>query len=129
MLRLTSRAMAQLAVQRLLAAQLIVHLAAMAAGLIADLEVLIRLMYPVRRPLLPLMDTSRAGLGIGIGVHPGRAGRKTPPFVPAVVRHAAIPLGEDGDVTLERRRRTAGSLRMCVLEAELVEGDGEGDRS
>jgi len=70
MLRLASGAMAQLAVQRLLTAQLVVHLATMAAGLIADLEVLIRLMDLVRRLRLPLVDASRAGLGIGFGVHP-----------------------------------------------------------
>lgn len=69
MLRLTSRAVAQLTIQRLLTTELILHLATMAAGLVADLEVLIRVVYPIRRPLLPLIDASRAGLSVGIGIH------------------------------------------------------------
>lgn len=69
MLRLTSRAMAQLAVQRLLTTELILHLPAMAASLIADFEVLIRVVYPVRRALLPLIDARNARLGIDIWIH------------------------------------------------------------
>ena len=55
MLCLASGAMAQLAVQRLLPAQLIFDLAAVTARLVQGLEVFVWLMYSVRRPHLPLV--------------------------------------------------------------------------
>jgi hypothetical protein len=60
MLRLTSRAMAQLAVQRLLSTQLVLNLSAMAVGFIFDREVLIRFVDLVRSSLLPLADSGGA---------------------------------------------------------------------
>lgn len=53
-LGLASRAMAQLAVQRLLPAQLVLHLAAVAARLVQGFEVLVRLVHAVWRAELPL---------------------------------------------------------------------------
>lgn len=54
-LRLARRAMAQLTVQWLLSAQLVLHLPAMAARLIPCLEVLVGLMHAVRWTELPLV--------------------------------------------------------------------------
>lgn len=56
MLRLAGRAMAELAVQGLLPAQLVLHLSAVAVGFIAGLELVIRLMDAVRRALLPVVS-------------------------------------------------------------------------
>lgn len=55
MLRLAGRAMAQLAIQRLLPTQLILHLPAMAASIVAGLETLIRLVDTIWRTELPLV--------------------------------------------------------------------------
>ena len=54
MLRLARRAMTQLAIQRRFPAQLILDLAAMAAGLVPRLE-LLRVVHAVRRTELPLI--------------------------------------------------------------------------
>lgn len=48
--------MAQLAVERLGAAQLVLDLAAMAASIVAGLEILIRVVDFVGRAFLPLVD-------------------------------------------------------------------------
>ena len=71
MLRLTSRAMTKLTIQRLLATELVLDLATMTGSLIPDLEVLILVMNLVRRALLPLIDASRAGLDVLVRVHSG----------------------------------------------------------
>lgn len=55
MLSLARRAMAQFAIQWLCSAELVLDLAAMAAGLVSSLEVLIGLMHAVWRPCLPLV--------------------------------------------------------------------------
>jgi hypothetical protein len=55
-LGLASGAMAQLRVKRLLSAQLVLDLAAVAAGLISGLEVLVGLVDLVGSTLLPILD-------------------------------------------------------------------------
>lgn len=72
MLRLTSSAMTQLRIQRLLTTELVLDLAAMAAGLVARLEVLIGLAQAVGRAVLPVvLALLRLALGF-VGVHFGR---------------------------------------------------------
>lgn len=56
MLGLASGAMAQLGVKRLLSAQLVLDLAAVAAGLVSSLEVLVGLVDLVGSTLLPVLD-------------------------------------------------------------------------
>jgi len=55
MLRLTGGAMAQLRVERLVAAELVLDLAAVARGLVDDGELVVVLVDPVRRAGLPLV--------------------------------------------------------------------------
>ena len=66
MLRLASGAMAQLAVQRLLSAELVLHLPAMTAGFVACIEILVRLMDLVWSTLLPLWLWVLARLAFGL---------------------------------------------------------------
>ena len=54
MLRLARCAMAQLAVQRLSSAQLVLDLSAVAVGLVLDVKVVVLLVDAVWRALLPL---------------------------------------------------------------------------
>lgn len=54
MLSLTGSTMAQLAVQRFAAAQLVLDLTAVAVGFVFDIKVFLLLMHTVRRTLLPL---------------------------------------------------------------------------
>jgi len=56
MLSLASGAVAQLGVKRLLSAQLVLDLAAVAAGLVSSLEVLVGLVDLVGSTLLPVLD-------------------------------------------------------------------------
>lgn len=56
MLRLARRAMAKLAIQRLLPAQLVLHLPAVAVGFVSSLELVVRLMDAVGRALLPVVS-------------------------------------------------------------------------
>jgi len=65
MLCLAGRAVTELAVQWLLPTQLILDLAAVAAGLVADGEVLVALVDAVWRALLPLRD-ALGGLAAGL---------------------------------------------------------------
>ena len=68
-LRLAGRAMAQLAIERSISAQLVFHLAAVARGIVDDIEVAL-LVNLVRRPLLPvghvllLLVLSRHGFAV-----------------------------------------------------------------
>lgn len=55
MLGLAGRAMAQLAVQRLFPAQLVLDPATVAVRLILDVKLVVLLVYPVWRALLPLI--------------------------------------------------------------------------
>ena len=56
MLGLTGGAMAQLRIERLLSAQLILDLAAVAAGLVPGLEAVVGVMDPVGCSLLPVLN-------------------------------------------------------------------------
>jgi len=70
MLSLASGAVAQLGVKRLLSAQLVLDLAAVAAGLVSSLEVLVGLMDLVGSTLLPILDGLLRLLASGFfGVH------------------------------------------------------------
>jgi hypothetical protein len=69
MLRLTRRAMAQLAIQRLLPANLILDLPAMAIGLIQRIELLVVLVDAIRRALLPRRDARCALAAALVLVH------------------------------------------------------------
>lgn len=72
MLRLAGRAMAQLTVQRLFSAQLILHFAAMAAGLVSRFEVVVRVMDLVRSTLLPVVLAFDRSFTRGLkGIHIG----------------------------------------------------------
>lgn len=69
-LSLASGAVAQLGVERLLSAQLVLDLAAVAAGLVSGLEVLIGLVDLVRCTLLPVLDWLLRLLASGFfGIH------------------------------------------------------------
>jgi hypothetical protein len=57
--------MAQLAIQRLFPAQLVLDLATMAIGLVLDVEIVRLLVDAVRRALLPLGD-SRSGFAASL---------------------------------------------------------------
>ena len=57
MLSLASSAVAELAVQWLLSAELVLDLAAVAGSLVASLEVLVRIVHLVRSLGLPVVDT------------------------------------------------------------------------
>jgi hypothetical protein len=61
--------MAQLAVQRLPSAELILDLSAMAIGLVLDVKVLHVIMNAIRRALLPLRDAGRRLAAALIFVH------------------------------------------------------------
>jgi hypothetical protein len=65
MLRLTSRTMAQLAIQRLLATEFVPDLPAVAARLVARLEVLVGLVDAVRGAELPVVLLGQGLLGFG----------------------------------------------------------------
>ena len=70
MLCLAGCAVAQLAVERLAAAQLVLDLAAMAVGCVLDIEVVdLLVVHAVRRSLLPLRNTSRRLAAALILVH------------------------------------------------------------
>lgn len=70
MLSLASGAMAQLGVKRLLSAQLVLDLAAVAAGLVSGLEALIGLVDLVGSTLLPILDRLLRLLALGFtGIH------------------------------------------------------------
>ena len=60
MLRLTSRTMTQLTIQRLLTTKFILDLPTMAISLVLDVKVLSLIMDAIRRALLPLRDALRA---------------------------------------------------------------------
>lgn len=64
MLCLTSRAVTKFAVQRLLAAQLILHFTAVAASIVYSVEVLSFVMDLVWRPLLPGMSALCTSTGL-----------------------------------------------------------------
>lgn len=64
MLSLASRAMAEFAVQWLFTANLVLHLAAMAAGVVQSIEVLVLLMDSVGCTLLPLVLALCTGTGL-----------------------------------------------------------------
>jgi hypothetical protein len=69
-LSLASSAMAQLGVKRLLSAQLVLDLAAVAAGLVSSLEVLVGLVDLVRSTLLPILDRLLGLLALCfLGIH------------------------------------------------------------
>jgi hypothetical protein len=68
-LSLASGAMAQLAVQRLFPAQLILDFATVASSLVASLEVLVRLVELVRRLGLPVVQTRLLLLLVLFGRH------------------------------------------------------------
>lgn len=70
MLGLASGAMAQLAVERLSPAQLVLDLAAMAVGLVFDVEVLALVVDAVGWALLPFGDASRRLAAALIFIHP-----------------------------------------------------------
>lgn len=65
MLRLTRRTMTQLAIQRLLATKLVLDAPTVAIRLVEGLELVVGLMDPVRRALLPLAEAlGLAGAGL-----------------------------------------------------------------
>ena len=69
-LGLASGAMAQLGVERLLSAQLVLDLAAVTACLVSGLEVLVLLVDLVRCTLLPILDWLLRLLASGfLGIH------------------------------------------------------------
>jgi hypothetical protein len=62
--------MAQLGVKRLLSAQLVLDFAAVAAGLVSSLEVLVGLVDLVGSTLLPILDRLLGLLALGFtGIH------------------------------------------------------------
>jgi hypothetical protein len=62
--------MAQLGVKRLLSAQLVLNLAAVAAGLVSSLEVLVGLVNLVGSTLLPILDRLLGLLALCfLGIH------------------------------------------------------------
>lgn len=69
MLRLASRAVAQLAIQRLFATQLVLNLAAVACSLVASLEVVVLIVHLVRRAELPVVQTLLALLVDLVRIH------------------------------------------------------------
>lgn len=73
MLRLTSSTMTQLAIQRLPPTQLVLDLPTVTIRLVLHLKVIILLMNPIRRSLLPLADPRRRLPPRLILIHPYRA--------------------------------------------------------
>lgn len=77
MLGLARRAMAELAVERLLPAELELNLAAVAVGFVLCVEMLVLLVHAVRRARLPLAD-ARSLIAAALGVvfaHSGAYGK------------------------------------------------------
>jgi hypothetical protein len=68
-LRLARGAMAQLAVERLAAAELVLDLSAVAVGLVLGVKVLLLVVDAVRRALFPLGDAGRRLAAALIFVH------------------------------------------------------------
>jgi hypothetical protein len=74
MLRLTRRAMTQLAIQRLPSTKLILDFPAVTIRFVLDVKVLVLLVHVVRRTLFPLRDARRLLAAVLVFSHFGKGG-------------------------------------------------------